>query len=139
MDAVHQSDPAGGKDRLPARARFGPPRRRAHAIFVLATPQRGKWRGHHPRCSAGQECLPVFSSYLPISSEGGNVSFQNNVPDPVISGKELPIFKFELEKSEGREMGGAYGKEATVAQLRISKAIAGVSMRMEPGVMRELH
>ena len=36
-------------------------------------------------------------------------------------------------------MGGSYGKEATVAQLPISKGIAGVSMRMEPGVMRELH
>ena len=36
-------------------------------------------------------------------------------------------------------MGGSYGKEATVAQLPISKAIAGVSMRMEPSVMRELH
>jgi hypothetical protein len=66
-------------------------------------------------------------------------SFQNNVPDPVTSGKELPTFKFELEKSEGRVMGGSYGKEATVAQLPISKGIAGVSMRMEPGVMRELH
>ena len=81
----------------------------------------------------------MFSSYLPISSEGGDVSFQNNVPDPVTSGKELPTFKFELEKSEGRAMGGSYGKEATVLQLPISRGIAGVSMRMEPGVMRELH
>ena len=39
-------------------------------------------------------------------------------------GKELPTFKFELEKSEGRVMGGSYGKEATVAQLPISKGIA---------------
>jgi len=81
----------------------------------------------------------VFSFSLPISSEGGDDSFQNNVPDPVTSGNELPTFKFELEKSEGRVMGGSYGKEATVAQLPISKGIAGVSMRMEPGVMRELH
>jgi hypothetical protein len=36
-------------------------------------------------------------------------------------------------------MGGSYGKGATVAQLPISKAIAGVSTRMEPGVMRKLH
>jgi oxalate decarboxylase len=81
----------------------------------------------------------VFTSTFPISSEGGDTSFQNNVPDPVTSGKELPTFKFELEKSKGRVMGGSYGKEATVAQLPISKGIAGVSMRMEPGVMRELH
>jgi oxalate decarboxylase len=39
----------------------------------------------------------------------------------------------------GRVQGGSYGKEATVKQLPISKGIAGVSMRLEPGVMRELH
>ncbi len=48
----------------------------------------------------------MFTSIFPISSEGGSTSFQNNVPDPVTSGKELPTFKFELEKSEGRVMGG---------------------------------
>ena len=81
----------------------------------------------------------MFSSTTPISSEGGHASFQNNLPDPVTSGKELPTFTFALEKSEGRVMGGSYGKEATVEQLPISKGLAGVSMRMEPGVMRELH
>ena len=63
----------------------------------------------------------------------------NNVPDPLLSGKELPTFKFALEKSEGRVIGGSFGKEATVEQLPISKGIAGVSMRLEPGAMRELH
>jgi oxalate decarboxylase len=81
----------------------------------------------------------VFSLKVSISSEGGHTSFQNNLPDPVTSGKELPTFKFELEKSQGRVLEGSYGKEVTVEQLPISKAIAGVSMRMEPGVMRELH
>ncbi len=81
----------------------------------------------------------MFFQSLPVSSEGGHTSFQNNIPDPVTSGAELPTFKFELEKTEGRVMGGSYGKEATVEQLPISKGIAGVSMRMDPGVMRELH
>ncbi|CCJ07484.1 cupin domain-containing protein [Methylocystis sp. SC2] len=81
----------------------------------------------------------MFSLTIPISSEGGHTSFHNNVPDPVTSGAELPTFKFELEKSQGRVDGASYGKEATVAQLPISKDIAGVSMRMEQGVMRELH
>jgi len=31
-----------------------------------------------------------------------DLSFQNNVPDPLLSGKELPTFKFELEKSTGK-------------------------------------
>lgn len=68
-----------------------------------------------------------------------DLTFQNNVPDPVASGKELPTFKFALEKSEGKVVGGSFGKEATVAQLPISKGLAGVSMRLEPGVMREMH
>ena len=68
-----------------------------------------------------------------------DISFQNNVPDLLLSGKELPTFKFELEKSKGKLLGNSFGKEATVEQLPISKGIAGVSMQLEPGVMRELH
>src|SRR5712671_1222909 len=69
----------------------------------------------------------------------GDLSFQNNVPDPLLAGKELPTFKFELEKSKGKVIGNSFGKEATVEQLPISKGIAGVSMKIEPGAMRELH
>jgi oxalate decarboxylase len=63
----------------------------------------------------------------------------NNTPDPLLSGDELPTFKFALEKSEGKVIGNSYGKVATVRQLPISKGIAGASMRLEPGAMRELH
>src|SRR5215475_12300733 len=69
----------------------------------------------------------------------GDTSFRNNVPDPLLSGKELPTFKFELEKSKGKILANSFGKEVTVDQLPISKGIAGVSMQLEPGVMRELH
>jgi oxalate decarboxylase len=72
-------------------------------------------------------------------AETGELSFLNNVPDPLLSGKELPTFKFALEKSKGKVIGGSYGKEATVEQLPISKGLAGVSMKLEPGAMRELH
>lgn len=65
--------------------------------------------------------------------------FRNNTPDPLLSGPTLPTFKFALEASAGRVDGGSFGKEATVEQLLISKGIAGVSMRLEPGVTRELH
>jgi oxalate decarboxylase len=51
----------------------------------------------------------------------------------------LPTFKFELERSPGKVIGGSSGKEATVIQSPISKAQAGVSMRIKPGAMRELH
>ena len=39
----------------------------------------------------------------------GDPSFMNNVPDPLLSGKELPTFKFELEKSTGKVIGGSSG------------------------------
>src|SRR5260221_5011126 len=71
--------------------------------------------------------------------EAGDPSFMNNVPDPLVSGKELPTFKFALEESKGKVIGNSYGKEVTVEELPISKGIAGVSMKMEPGAMRELH
>src|SRR3954451_2313777 len=72
-------------------------------------------------------------------AEAGDPSFQNNVPDELLAGDELPTFKFGLERSRGKVIGNSYGKEATVEQLPISKGIAGVSMKLEPGAMRELH
>jgi oxalate decarboxylase len=38
-----------------------------------------------------------------------------------------------LEKSQGKDIGNSFVKEATVEQLPISKGIAGVSMKIEPG------
>jgi oxalate decarboxylase len=75
----------------------------------------------------------------PSAAESGDPSFMNNQPDPHLAGDELPTFKFELEKTQGKVIGGSFGKEATVEQLPISKGIAGVSMKLEPGAMRELH
>jgi oxalate decarboxylase len=73
------------------------------------------------------------------SAEAGDPSFMNNVPDPLLAGESLPTFKFALEASHGRESNGNSAKEATVTQLPISKGIAGVTMRLAPGAMRELH
>src|SRR5262245_2280121 len=73
------------------------------------------------------------------AAAGDSFPFANNIPDPLLSGDELPTFKFELDKSKGRVEDGSYGKEATVKQLPISKGIAGVSMQLQPGVLRELH
>lgn len=87
--------------------------------------------------AAGLSAIPFLGD--PAAAQGGDVSFQNNVPDPVVSGKELPTFKFELEKTTGKVIRSSSGKEATVVQLPISKGLAGVSMRLEPGSMREMH
>jgi oxalate decarboxylase len=74
-----------------------------------------------------------------MAASADDFPFKNNVPDPLLSGDQLPTFKYALEKSEGKVIGGSFGKEATVLQLPISKGIAGVSMKLEPGAMRELH
>jgi oxalate decarboxylase len=72
-------------------------------------------------------------------AEAGDASFMNNVPAPLLTGKELPTFKFALEKSQGRVNGKSTAKQASVEELPISRGIAGVSMGLEPGGMRELH
>ena len=87
--------------------------------------------------AAGIASLAALGAAQPAAA--GDPSFMNNVPDPTLAGKDLPSFKFALEKSDGKVIGNSYGKEATVTQLPISKGIAGVSMRLEPGAMRELH
>lgn len=74
------------------------------------------------------------------AADPSDFAFKNNVPDELLAGHELPTFKFELEKSQpGKVIGGNNAREATVKQLPISRGITGVSMRLEPGGLRELH
>jgi oxalate decarboxylase len=72
-------------------------------------------------------------------SPGGDTSFHNNVPKPILSQKTLPSFKFELEKTTGKQENESFGKEANAANFPISEDLAGVSMKLAPGIMRELH
>jgi oxalate decarboxylase len=53
--------------------------------------------------------------------------------------EELPTFRYAMEQQRGKVTEGGSAKEATVKQLPISKGIAGVSMRLKPGGLRELH
>src|SRR5579883_2014308 len=52
---------------------------------------------------------------------------------------ELPPFRYALEAQTGRVYAAGSAKEATVRQLPVSEGIAGVSMRLQPGAIRELH
>src|SRR5712692_6569362 len=56
-------------------------------------------------------------------------------------GKHEPLqdFKYDLENSKGWEGEGGSAKEVTVEEFPVSKSIAGVSMRLKPGGIRELH
>jgi oxalate decarboxylase len=51
----------------------------------------------------------------------------------------LPPFKFDIEDQKGWQGEGGSAKEATVEEFPISQSIAGVSMRLKPGAIRELH
>src|SRR5262245_33658884 len=51
----------------------------------------------------------------------------------------LPRFRYALEQQQGKVLEGGSAKEATVEQLPISTGLAGVSMRLKPGGLRELH
>lgn len=56
-------------------------------------------------------------------------------------GKHEPIadFKFDLEATKGWVGEAGSAKEATVTEFPASQSIAGVSMRLKPGGIRELH
>src|SRR5215204_2639295 len=87
-------------------------------------------REHHVRSATPEvsarrrHCLTGGAGRSPAGRRWRS-SFMNNVPDPTLAGKDLPTFKFALEKSDGKVVGNSYGKEATVTQLPISKGIAG--------------
>lgn len=51
----------------------------------------------------------------------------------------LPAYRFSIEEQTPRVGNGGTAREASVAQFPVSKGIAGVSMTLEPGCMRELH
>jgi oxalate decarboxylase len=48
-------------------------------------------------------------------------------------------FKYNIESRHGWQGEAGSAKEATVEEFPISKSIAGVSMRLKPGAIRELH
>ncbi len=50
-----------------------------------------------------------------------------------------PEFRFALEAHAARIEPGGTAREATAVQLPVSKNLAGVSMRLKPGGLRELH
>jgi oxalate decarboxylase len=55
--------------------------------------------------------------------------------------KEPPLenFKYDLDASSGYSGEGGTAKEVTVSEFPVSSSIAGVSMVLKPGAIRELH
>src|SRR4051812_50136809 len=84
--------------------------------------------------AAGIASLAALGSATPAA--GGDPSFMNNVPDPTLTGKDLPTFKFALEKSDGKVIGNSYGKEAAVEAHPVSHKMAGGSPRLGAPALR---
>lgn len=63
----------------------------------------------------------------------------NSVADAVQLAQEMPEIKFELEKEPMKAYQGGRSHEATAMNFPISKGLAGVSMYLNPGGLRELH
>jgi oxalate decarboxylase len=51
----------------------------------------------------------------------------------------LPAFKYPFSVAHKRIEPGGWTRQVTVSDLGISKTIAGVEMRLDPGGIRELH
>ena len=60
-------------------------------------------------------------------------------PPAETKSEELENFKLDMESQTHWVGPGGSAKEATVAELPVSQSIAGVSMRLEAGAIRELH
>ncbi len=56
-----------------------------------------------------------------------------------IAGNELPEFRFAMEDQPAKVLPAGSAREVTVAELPISEDLAGVSMWLEPGGLREPH
>jgi oxalate decarboxylase len=61
------------------------------------------------------------------------------LPSAILNGPTLPTFKFELEKQSKRVFEGGTAAEAGATNFPVSEGIAGVSMYLKPGGLRELH
>jgi oxalate decarboxylase len=60
-------------------------------------------------------------------------------PAPQPKVEPIANFKFDIEDQRGWVGPAGTAKEATVEEFPVSQSIAGVSMRLKPGAMRELH
>jgi oxalate decarboxylase len=85
----------------------------------------------------GAAMLPPSSGAAPQAQKQEPPAYQVG-KDP---GKHEPIadFKFDIEATTGWVGEAGSAKEATIAEFPASKNIAGVSMRLKPGGIRELH
>jgi len=82
----------------------------------------------------------AYSSKVEYQNAINNTRFnKRNMKINKIMEKTTLSFKYELEKKEPRIAAGGITRGASVHEFPASIGIAGVSMRLQPGGMRELH
>ncbi|EPS99769.1 hypothetical protein FOMPIDRAFT_1123842 [Fomitopsis schrenkii] len=80
---------------------------------------------------------------------GGTILAQQNIPlqeqnpdilaPPTTDHGLIPNVKWPFSLSPSRMYTGGYVRQQSIEQMPISKSLAGVDMRLEPGAIRELH
>jgi oxalate decarboxylase len=101
-------------------------------------------KGNGPRTSSTgvsrRELLTVASTTAAIAAASFSLPGDMSAA-PQEHSKHAPLenFKYDIEASEGRVTAGGSAKEANVDEFPISESMAGVSMRLHPGGLRELH
>jgi oxalate decarboxylase len=72
-----------------------------------------------------------------------NLELDRQNPDvftpPETDSGSLPNMKFSFGMAHNRLEDGGWAREVTVRELPVSKSMAGVNMRLDSGVVRELH
>ena len=88
-----------------------------------------------------RELFTVASSTAAIAAASLTLPREIQAAAPEEHKKHAPLegFKYDIEASEGRVTAGGSAKEANVDEFPISESMAGVSMRLNPGGLRELH
>jgi oxalate decarboxylase len=76
---------------------------------------------------------------LGIAGAAASVVPAHAAPDRNKHHEPLAGFKYDIESREGWVGPGGSAKEATVDEFPVSESMAGVSMRLKPGGLRELH
>jgi oxalate decarboxylase len=81
----------------------------------------------------------VSSASLGIAATALIAEQVQAAPPEETHSEPLENFKFDIENQKGWVGEAGSAKEATVAEFPVSQSIAGVSMRLQPGAIRELH
>ncbi len=72
-----------------------------------------------------------------------NVELDRQNPDvllpPATDSGSLPNLKFSFAMAHNRLEDGGWAREVTVRELPVAKSMAGVNMRLDSGVVAELH